>query len=215
MRQSVKNSTKSKISTNVNMKRGSDSEGAAEMQHGPKVCRSEQARWEHLQRDLLHRRSVHGTVMAERCAPTWVKVTRRTSTSTVDSGKVRLQGPEECSRHRPQAEGCRSTGRAWRSLLTSTTPALPSRKNWQCQALGAAERKDRGSRSHTKHLHPLHAGWTTTHSAAQKNSHPHRYLPKHRSKHGVTHTRDGKSVNLDMLHPPPPPQRSQQSLAFQ
>lgn len=88
MRQSVKNSTKSKISTNVNMKRGSDSEGAAEMQHGTKVCRSEQARWEHLQRDLLHRRSVHGTVMAERCAPTWVKVTRRTSTSTVDSGKA-------------------------------------------------------------------------------------------------------------------------------
>lgn len=38
---------------------------------------------------------------------------------------MRLPRPEECSSYRPQAEGCRSTGRA----------TIPSRTNWHCQAL--------------------------------------------------------------------------------
>lgn len=77
---------------------------------------------------LLHKRSFHGSSHDWRLQPHLSNnCTEDTSTTsaTVDSGKVRLPRPEECSSHRPQAEGCRSTGRA----------TIPSRTNWHCQAL--------------------------------------------------------------------------------
>lgn len=135
---------------------------------------------------------------------------------------MRLQGPEECSRHRPQAGGCRSTGRARRS-----PPALPAGRTGSARPLpcllepqvgprlaistslpgeaqtrvsrlpqneaSAAERKDRGPRSHSNHLY---AGWSHGPPQPPRKTPTHtdmEHVPKRPSVHGVAPTADEKS----------------------